>query len=94
MSKQIKWSEIEAECGDFRAGFVATFRKYEGLPTDEKDARGRTIKVTAASFARHVGVNDDTFRRWIAADLNPRAEGPARRPASHLIPSSLTSCGS
>jgi hypothetical protein len=33
MTEQIKWSEIEAECGDYRAGFVATFRKYEGKPT-------------------------------------------------------------
>lgn len=62
---QIKWSEIEAECGNFRAGFVATFRKYEGQTTDETDAYGRPVKVTAASFSRHIGVHEDTFRRWV-----------------------------
>lgn len=72
----IPWSQIEAECGDYRKGFVATFRKYEGQRTDEKDAMGRTVKVTAGSFAKHLGIADNTFRRWIAsAAVQPR---PAR----------------
>jgi hypothetical protein len=61
----ISWSLIEAECGNFRDGFVATFRKYEGAPTDEKDAQGRTIKVTAKSFAEHMGVAPRTFQTWV-----------------------------
>jgi transposase-like protein len=60
----IRWSEIEAECGGFRDGFVGTFRKYEGQDTDEKDARGRTVTVTMHSFARHMGIDKETFRRW------------------------------
>jgi len=47
----IRWSDIEAECGDYRSGFIAVFKKYEGQSTDERDAQGRTVKVTAASFA-------------------------------------------
>lgn len=62
----VKWSEIEAECGDYRQGFVATFRKYEGQLTDEKDGQGRAVKVTASSFARHIGVDKKTFGRWVA----------------------------
>jgi hypothetical protein len=61
----IKWSEIEAECGSYRDGFVATFRKYEGQPTDEKDGQGRTVKVTANSFARHMGIGESTMYEWI-----------------------------
>lgn len=61
----IKWSEIEAECQGFRAALVSTFRKYEGQPTDEKDGNGRTVKVTATSFARHMGIAEQTFRAWV-----------------------------
>lgn len=61
----ISWSEIEAECGNYREGFVAVFRKYEGQPTDEKDAQGRTVKVTVKSFSRHAGIPDSTFRGWV-----------------------------
>jgi hypothetical protein len=64
---QISWSQIEAECGDYREGFVTTYRRYQGQPTDEKDAQGRTVKVTAASFARHVGIAEPTFRQWVRA---------------------------
>lgn len=63
----IKWSQIEAECGDYRDGFVATFRKYEGQPTDEIDGAGRRVKVTQTSFARHSGVPETTFRQWLGA---------------------------
>jgi transposase-like protein len=72
---QISWAEIEAECGGFRDGFVATFRKYEGQDTDEKTAQGRTVKVTIASFARHMGIHEDTLNWWIR-----KSEGRAARP--------------
>jgi len=61
----ITWSQIEAECGNYRDGFVATFRKYEGQDTDERDGQNRVIKVTASSFARHVGIPERTFTRWV-----------------------------
>lgn len=60
----IQWSQIEAECGDFRDGFVATFRTYEGEETDEFDGRGARVVVTVTSFARHAGIPETTFRRW------------------------------
>lgn len=63
----IKWSDIEAECGDYRDGFVATFRKYEGQQTDEVDGQGRPVFVTAESFARHAGIAATTFRGWLGA---------------------------
>lgn len=65
MTDRVTWSAIEAECGDFREGFVAVFRKYEGQPTDELDKQGRAVKVTMRSFARHIGVAETTFRTWV-----------------------------
>jgi leucyl aminopeptidase len=61
----ISWNEIEAECGNYREGFVAVFRKYEGEPTDEKDAANRTVKVTRSSFARHMKIPESTFHEWV-----------------------------
>lgn len=61
----IKWCDIEAECSDFRSGFVAVFRKYEGMDTDEKTAQDRIVKVTMSSFARHMGIGESTFRSWV-----------------------------
>lgn len=72
----IPWSQIEAECDGYRAGFVATFRKYEGQPTDKTDAVGRPIKVTARSFALHAGIVPSTFRRWLT--MAERAAPPSR----------------
>lgn len=60
----ITWDQIEAECGDFRQGFVSAFRKYEGQETDERDKYRKVVKVTMASFARHMGIDEDTFARW------------------------------
>jgi hypothetical protein len=77
---KVKWSEIEAECGDYRAGFIATFRKYEGKPTDEKDGQGRTVKVTGSSFARHMGIPVSTFQDWV----NDEQHGGDRRPAQDM----------
>jgi hypothetical protein len=65
MTAPISWSTIEAECGGYRAGFVATFEKYKGLPTDERDNSNRVVKVTVASFARHAGIPHKTFERWV-----------------------------
>lgn len=80
----IKWSQIEAECGDYRAGFVATFRKYEGRDTDERDASNRIVKVTTASFARHLGVSANTFAAWVkAADQEVDAARRVDRTKDH-----------
>lgn len=69
MTMLTKWSEIEAECGGYRQGFVETFRKYEGQPTDEKDGQNRTVKVTPRSFALHLGIDERTFRRWLSKSV-------------------------
>ena len=74
----VTWNEISEECGDYKAGFIAVFRKYEGEPTDAKDARGRTIKVSVNSFCEHMKIPDKTFREWLrksqglAARTQPR----------------------
>jgi hypothetical protein len=60
----IKWSQIEAETEGYREGFVAVFRKYEGQETDERDESNRVVKVTMASFARHMGIPQRTFFDW------------------------------
>lgn len=78
MATEVKWSEIEAECGDYRAGFVSIFKKYEGQLTDEKDKQGRVVKVTAASFSRHMGIPRQTFDRWLKRDARPRHYGVDR----------------
>jgi hypothetical protein len=77
----ITWAEIETECGDYKAGFVAAFRKYEGQPTDEKDAYNRTVKVTVESFARHVGIDGSTFRRWVKMAGSMSTISDPKRPA-------------
>jgi hypothetical protein len=62
----VTWDRITAECDGFRAGFVAIFRKYEGQPTDAKDAYGRPVKVTKASFAERVlKITPQAFGHWI-----------------------------
>jgi Family of unknown function (DUF6192) len=88
----IRWSDIEAECGDYREGFVAIFRKYEGQPTDEKDGQGRTVAVTAASFARHMGIAEGTFKDWVKPRARPGRDhsGAARRFARNLSPAEKT----
>jgi hypothetical protein len=50
----VTWDQITAECDGYRAGIVAVFRKYEGMPTDKKDSQGRPIVVSANSFAGYV----------------------------------------
>lgn len=76
----VSWTDIIAECGNYKEGFVATFRKYEGQLTDEKDTRGRPIPVTAPSFARHMGINESVFRKWVKSSVE--GHSPAPRPVS------------
>jgi transposase-like protein len=81
----INWKTIVAECGGYKAAFVATFRKYEGMPTDETSDGGRTIKVTVRSFAEHNGIAENTFRTWVkrASSTDSVDERQARTTASH-----------
>lgn len=74
----IRWAEIEAECGNYRDGFVNVFRRHEGQATDEKDGQGRTVKVTATSFARHMGIAESTFRGWTRS-ASVALQPPARQ---------------
>ena len=75
----VKWSEIEQECREYRSGFVATFQRYEGDSTDEKDKQGRVVKVTVSSFAQHMGIPEATFRGWIAKSKGAGAKVPPQR---------------
>jgi hypothetical protein len=61
----VRWGDIVAECGNYRDGFVAVFRQYEGQATDERDGSNRVVKVTVTSFAEHVGVDRHAFARWV-----------------------------
>lgn len=81
---KVTWSQIEDECSDYRAGFVATFRKHEGKVTDEKAKNGHAVKVTMSSFARHVGIAETTFKDWVkrSAYAEVRPERQAKRDSS------------
>jgi hypothetical protein len=61
----ISWHQIVAECGNYKSGFVAVFRKYEGVTTDEVTAQGHVVKVTKGSFADHMGIPRNTFQGWV-----------------------------
>ena len=76
--KTIKWSEIIAQCGNYREGFVAIFRQYEGQATDEKDGAGRVVKVTMNSFAEHMSIPSATFRRWVINSTGDQRRGDER----------------
>lgn len=69
----IKWSDIDAEVDEFqsgyRDGFVAIFKKYEGMETDERDGSNRVVKITTASFSRRYGINENTFRDWVNIEV-------------------------
>lgn len=69
----ITWNEIAAECTAFRSGLVAVFKRYEGEPTDERDASGRVVKVTATSFAAHMGIAKRTFHNWVQREVSAKA---------------------
>lgn len=78
LMEPIRWADIEAECGGYRAGFVAVFRKYEGRPTDKKDGQGRTVKVTQRSFAEHFGISSSSFARWVRQTSHAGTPGDYR----------------
>jgi hypothetical protein len=63
------WAEIEAEVdeGGYRAGFVNVFLEYRGAILDDMplDARGRPEVVNQSNFARHFGIANSTFHRWL-----------------------------
>ena len=61
----VRWADIIAECDNYRDGYVAVFRKYEGQSTDERDASNRIVKVTMTSFAERVRVPRQTFNDWV-----------------------------
>jgi hypothetical protein len=82
----VTWAEIEAEAEGAQQGYrerlVEIFRRHEGQTTDEKDAQGRVVKVTIASFARHVGVPVRTFDRWVK-DVRQTVTAEQRGQADH-----------
>lgn len=86
-TRVIRWSEITAQCGNYKAGFVAVFREHEGKETDERDGQGRPMKVSQRSFAEHMGIPLVTFQRWLRAASDPQWVTPdakeARTAASH-----------
>lgn len=73
----ITWTEIDNECGDYKAAFVETFNKYKGQSTDERTEQNKVVMVTVSSFARHQGIDERTFRRWIK-----KSEGSAQSVSS------------
>jgi hypothetical protein len=83
----IAWTDIVAECDNYKDGLVAVFRKYEGELTDELDGRGAPQKVSQNSFADHLKIPRETFKRWVRNVANPAQLGPdqkqARTAASH-----------
>lgn len=83
---KIKWSDIAAECGSYKDGFVSVFRKYEGMDTD-KIVRGKTVKVTQKSFADYMHIPHQTFYKWVQAAVDPtynsKAAKQQRTAASH-----------
>lgn len=83
----IKWSDIVAECGNYKSGFVATFHKYEGQGTDERDDSNRVVTVNQATFADHMGIPRQTFRDWVRREVDTEfvstSAREARTAASH-----------
>jgi len=89
----VKWSDIqseyEKEAKGFRTRVVEIFLKYEGLDTDEKN-RGKTVKVTVASFARHMGIAPRTFADWVEKARNANTalrvpDSPADLPSLDVV---------
>jgi len=75
----VAWADIVAECGNYKDGFVAVFRRYEGETTDEKDGRGAWLKVSQNSFADHMGIARETFKRWVRNFDDPARLGPDQK---------------
>jgi len=80
----IKWTDIDNEVEEFqsgyRSGFVAIFKKYEGMETDERTAQNKVVVVTQTGFARRYGIDERTFRRWIEQEsgVTPTSSGGER----------------
>lgn len=96
----VTWQTILSECDDadqgYRQRIVAIFRKYEGQATDERDGSNRVVKVTASSFAAHMGIAEKTFHQWVKGRPAPKvpahravtpepAPNPAPRPAPRPV---------
>jgi ParB-like chromosome segregation protein Spo0J len=61
----LNWQSLDEEISASRVGLIAVYREYEGQETDEKDDQGDPVKVTARSFAEHMGIPYETFRSWL-----------------------------
>jgi len=71
------WAAIRSEYDGLETGFrervVRLFEKYEGQATDEI-VRGKTVMVTVASFAKHMGIGRQTFGRWVSQYGTPKPD--------------------
>lgn len=77
----VTWNSIMEELGaedGFRAAVVKVFLKYKGQDTDERDKYRKVVKVTVASFARHLGIAQQTFDNWVSP--------PAPRTPREIVP--------
>ncbi len=69
--KPVKVSTLHQKAERYRDGFVKLFREYEhadllnedGSPM--LDGAGRRVSVTAARFAREMGIPKQTFHQWL-----------------------------
>jgi hypothetical protein len=74
--KPIKVGELHRRAERYRDGFVKLFREVEGAQvlTDDgeplTDARGRVF-ITAAWFAREMGIGKSTFHYWLEGRPSP-----------------------
>jgi len=80
----IKWTDIDNEVEEFqsgyRSGFVAIFKKYEGMETDERTAQNKVVVVGKANFAERYGINRTTFQRWVAEEMTGDGHVLDKRP--------------
>ena len=69
--KPIKVSTLHAKAERYRDGFVKLFREYEHADllnedgTPMLDGAGRRVFLTAARFAREMGLPKQTFHQWV-----------------------------
>ncbi len=63
------WEEVEAIIDDrgYKAGFVEVFLEFRGAVLDDQplDSRGRPEVVNQSNFAKHFGIANSTFHRWL-----------------------------
>jgi hypothetical protein len=62
-SDGLTWADIEADCGDYREGFVYVFLKYQGQ-------RVEGVRLTQTAFANHFDIKASTFQGWVKSSLN------------------------